>query len=218
MAEDFTDEEQAERIKQWWRDNGVSVVVSVVLAVAAVLGWQQWQSYKHKQSAQASLAYERMTSAVANLRAKDQAAMQKAREAANTLLNEHAGSIYADLAALTLARLAIHQDDYSAAAKQLEKVVKNPAEAPVGAIARIRLARVELERGNPERVAQLIKDKLPKPWKGRALELRGDLKLARGERAAAREAYSSALEQLEAGDSTRARVEMKLNDLATASS
>jgi predicted negative regulator of RcsB-dependent stress response len=218
VAEDFTDEEQAERIKQWWRDNGVSVVVSVVLAVAAVLGWQQWQGWQQSRSAQASLAYERMTRAMAGLGSNGEASMKQARTAANTLLEEHDGTIYADFAALTLARLAVHEDDYAGAASQLEKVVDNPAEAPLGAIARIRLARIELERGNHEHVAELIEGKLPRPWQGRAQELRGDLRLARGDRDGAREAYSAALDNLEAGDSTRTRVEMKLNDLATASS
>jgi len=217
VAEDLTDEEQAERIKQWWRDNGVSVVISVVVAIAAVLGWQQWQSYQQQTAASASVVYERMTSALSGVSAGEGQAAERVRSTADTLMNEHDGTIYADFAALTLARLAVQNGDLETAAAELQKVVDSPAEAPLGHVARIRLARVELERGNHDRVAELLKKKLPEPWQGRALELKGDMRLARDDREGARKAYSSALEVLESGDRNRNRVEMKLNDLATAS-
>ncbi len=217
MAEDLTDEEQAERIKQWWRDNGVSVVVSVVVAIAAVLGWQQWQSYQQQTAANASVVYERMTSALSGMSGGDEQAAEQVHSAADTLMSEHDGTIYADFAALTLARLAVQNRDLETAAAELEKVVNSPAEAPLGHVARIRLARVELERERYDRVAELLNKKLPEPWQGRALELKGDMRLARDDREGAREAYSSALDVLESGNRTRNRVEMKLNDLAAAS-
>ena len=217
MAEDLTDEEQAERIKQWWRDNGVSVVISVVVAVAAVLGWQQWQSYQQQTAANASVVYERMTNGLSGLSGGNGQSAEQVRSAADTLMSKHDGTIYADFAALTLARLAVQDGDLETAAAELDKVVESPAEAPLGHVARIRLARVELERGRHDRVAELLNNKVPEPWRGRALELQGDMRLAQNDREGAREAYSSALEVLESGDRNRNRVEMKLNDLATAS-
>ncbi len=217
MAEDLTDEEQAERIKQWWRDNGVSVVISVVVAVAAVLGWQQWQSYQQQTAASASVVYERMTNGLSGLSGGNGQSLEQVRSAADTLMSKHDGTIYADFAALTLARLAVQDGDLETAAAELDKVVESPAEDPLGHVARIRLARVELERGRHDRVAELLNNKVPEPWRGRALELQGDMRLAQNDREGAREAYSSALEVLESGDRNRNRVEMKLNDLATAS-
>ncbi|HBC19536.1 MAG TPA: hypothetical protein DC022_12505, partial [Alcanivorax sp.] len=37
------EEEQVERIKAWWQENGTAAVITVVLAVAALIGWRQWQ-------------------------------------------------------------------------------------------------------------------------------------------------------------------------------
>lgn len=217
MADDLTDEEQAERIKQWWRDNGVSVVISVVVAIAAVVGWQQWQSHQQQTAAAASAVYERLTESLSNVSAGNDQAMAEVREAAGTLQSEHDGTIYADFASLALARLAVRDGDLETAAAELEKVVDSPAKKPLGPVARLRLARVELERERYERVDELLQAKLPEPWRGQALELRGDMRLARDDREGAREAYSEALEVLESGDRDRNRVEMKLNDLATAS-
>ncbi|MYE24023.1 MAG: tetratricopeptide repeat protein, partial [Gammaproteobacteria bacterium] len=38
----MTDEEQAERLKKWWDANGVSLIVTLVLAVGAVIGWRYY--------------------------------------------------------------------------------------------------------------------------------------------------------------------------------
>ena len=33
----YSDEEQIDRLKQWWQDNGVSLLTSIVIALAAIL-------------------------------------------------------------------------------------------------------------------------------------------------------------------------------------
>ena len=39
----MSEEDELKQLKQWWDDNGVSTLVSIVLAVGVVLGWQGWQ-------------------------------------------------------------------------------------------------------------------------------------------------------------------------------
>ena len=34
-----TEEQQAERLRQWWRENGRSVLTGLVLGIAIVVGW-----------------------------------------------------------------------------------------------------------------------------------------------------------------------------------
>lgn len=215
MADYLTDEEQAERIKQWWRDNGVSIVLTVVLGVAAVMGWQQWQRYSHEQAAEASMVYERMVTALNEAsRGGDTA---RAEEAAQTLLDEHGKTVYAGFARLTLARLAVGAGDFEQAAQHLEAALERPATDALEHTARLRLARVEMERERYDRVAELVDEGFPEAWQGAALELKGDMLRARDDSQGAREAYAAALDSLEAGEPGRRRVEMKLNDMAPAS-
>ena len=42
MAELRTEEEQVEALKSWWKENGKSLIMGVVIAVAAVFGWRGW--------------------------------------------------------------------------------------------------------------------------------------------------------------------------------
>jgi len=44
MAELRTDEEQVEAIKQWWKNNGSSLLIGIGAALAIAFGWQAWQT------------------------------------------------------------------------------------------------------------------------------------------------------------------------------
>lgn len=220
MADEYlSDEEQAERIKAWWRENGVSVVVTVVVAVGALLGWRQWQEHSAAVSANASTTYEQMMTQLqqAQSRPDSDAQFAAVKEKAEALLIEHPKSSYADFAGLTLARLAVEQDDYDAATDYLREVVATASSEAAQQTARLRLARVQLEQGKLDEVATTLDQGFPEAWQGQALEVRGDMLVAQEDAEGARQAYESALEAMEAGDIGRNRVEMKLNDLAPAS-
>ena len=45
MSDYLTDEEQVAKLKSWWDENGVSVIVTLVLVVAGVVGWRWYESY-----------------------------------------------------------------------------------------------------------------------------------------------------------------------------
>ena len=54
MNEYVTDDEQVERIKKWWSDNGSSVVAGLVIGIGGLMGWRYWVDYKDNQAAEAS--------------------------------------------------------------------------------------------------------------------------------------------------------------------
>lgn len=220
MADEYlSDEEQAERIKQWWKENAVSIIVTVVVAVAALLGWRQWQDHSAKVAGQASAVYEQMVTALqqAQQRPDSEQEFQSVRENAEALLAEHPRTAYADYAGLTLARLEVEAGDYEAADDYLRQVVATASTQAIRHTARLRLARVHLQQGQFEQAQATLGQPFPQAWQGQALELRGDMHRAQEDIAAAREAWQSALDTMEAGDAGRNRVEMKLNDLAPAS-
>ena len=43
-----TDDEQAEDLKAWWKENGISVIAGIALAIAALFAWEYWQKYQIK--------------------------------------------------------------------------------------------------------------------------------------------------------------------------
>ena len=51
MADYIRDEEeQAERLKEWWQKNGTATIVVIVLAIGSMIGWLQWQEHSSGQA------------------------------------------------------------------------------------------------------------------------------------------------------------------------
>lgn len=201
-----SDEELIERIKLWLAENGLTTLIVIVLAVGGMIGWRFWQNQQQDTAAQASQVYQSMMTALAG---SDD---DKAGTSANRLVSDYAGSAYADYAHLVLAKLAVQNSDLDGAAEQLLAVADAAATDELEYTARLRLARIYLEQGKLDAAEKQIARTFPKAWQGGALELKGDIALARDQHDAARDAYSAALDALESG-ADRNRVQMKLDNL-----
>ena len=216
---DYSEEEQVERLRKWWEENGTSVVLAIVLSVSALLGWRYWQSNTQEKAEAASAVYLQMMEAMEQARAVDNTEQaEQVQTAAEKLVSEHDSTSYADYGRLTLAKLAVEEQDYARAATVLREVVDSPASDAIGWTARARLARVLLQSADLDGAAQVLNASWPESWQGQAFELRGDLARARGDLEAARAAYQSALAAMETdGAGHRELVQMKLDDLVPAS-
>lgn len=202
------EEEQVERIKAWWQENGTAAVITVVLAVAALIGWRQWQGHQGEQAGQASAQYQVMVEAL-SANPMDAAAVN---DKADLLIEEYSGSAYADYARLAKARLAVQAADYDKAAGFLQPVADDGATDELSYTASLRLARVFLQQQAWDKADSQLSKRFPSAFNGMALELRGDLAKARGEAEEARDLYTQALDVLQDGGE-KDRVQMKLDDL-----
>jgi predicted negative regulator of RcsB-dependent stress response len=217
---DYSEEEQVERLRKWWEENGTAVVLAVVLSVGGLLGWRYWQSSTQEKAEAASVVFQQLTDALEEARsiAASGAQAEQVRNSATTLIEEYGSTSYADYARFALARLAVEDGDYAEAVQLLSAVLAKPATAATGWTARARLARIQLHSGDLDGAASTLNASWPESWRGQAFELRGDLARARGDLPAAREAYQSALAVLDNdGAGHRELVQMKLDDLVPAS-
>ena len=115
-----TEEEQVEALKRWWQENGRSTIAGVVLAIAAVVGWQGWQSSRDAAAADASIVYQQMLQALTSEALAD---IERGREMAAELKDKHRGSSYAQFAALHLARIAVAEGNSAEAERELRWVL-----------------------------------------------------------------------------------------------
>jgi len=214
----YSEEEQVEVIKEWWQKNGTTVLVTIVGVLALVLGYNWWKS-GHEASAQAaSYAYEEMLQGMAieeqSPSAENRAQLQGQAE---KIIAEHGSTGYGQLAYLALAQVAVSEQDYASAAEQLESLLADKPRREVANIARLRLARLQLELEQPENALKTLETKLPEAWTARVLELRGDAYLQQQNQAQALRSYEDALAQASAEDAIRERIQMKRDDLAPTS-
>lgn len=202
----LSEEEQVEALKKWWKENGKSVVAGVVLGLGGVFGWQYWTQHQQQVAEQASRQFEQLNSSVA-------AGSGATATQAEAMIAQYEQTPYAVFAALNLAKVKFQQGDIDGATEQLQWVIAKADDPSLQQIARLRLARLLLDQGKLDEASGLIAQAPSDHFKGDLAELRGDIALQKGDRAAARQAYKEALEfQV----SNSALVQMKFDDLAAA--
>ncbi|HEC07864.1 MAG TPA: tetratricopeptide repeat protein [Thiolapillus brandeum] len=199
-----TEEEQVEAIKKWWKENGKSVVGGIALGLAVVGGGKGWLEYQRIQAENASANFENFSQAalVGNL--------ETAVQRGEALIREYKGSTYALFTALELARLQYQAGDKDKAKARLQWVLDNSSRDAISQLAKIRMARLLLDMKNFDAAAELAANPADDAYLGEFLSIQGDVKLARGDREAARTAFAQALEK---GVSNPTLISMKLTEL-----
>jgi len=211
MVEPYqTEEEQVQAIKDWWKENGKAVIAGLLIGLGAIGGWRWWVDHQKTQSEQASLIYARVIDAVGRGEVK------QATAAGQQIIEKYAGTPYATLAALLLARTAVDQGDDAAAAARLQWVINNGVDDGLRTLARLRLARVRLEQGQPEAALSLLGKKAEPGFASLFSELRGDAHRALNKPALAAAEYRKALLDGKLNGELRRQIEMKLNEVAAA--
>ena len=183
MSDYETEEQQVEAIKEWWKQNGSSVLLGIGLGVGAILSWNGWQGYQESKAMEASDKYTEISEAVA---AGDTG---KVAAIADELRDDHGGSSFAAMASLLEAKVAAESDNLDVAAEQLQWVVDNSSLEELKTVAAIRKARVLLADGKAENALEVLPDVASGGFAGLAAEVRGDIHLALGQSEKAREAY-----------------------------
>lgn len=194
MAELRTEEEQLEALKNWWKENGRSLIIGLVVAISAVLGWQGWQSYTENQATQASWLYQNMVDAVASeLDENPDPQVETILHLGERLKSDHAKSTYAQYAAFMLARVAVHQQDYDAALAELDWVLAHAQEDDLKRLATLRKARVLLAAGQPDLAGSLLSGFQSGSFSAIYYELLGDIAFTQGNLVDAVSAYDQAI-------------------------
>lgn len=197
--DDLLDEhEQSERVRNWLKNNGAGMIGGIALGLAVIFGWQWWQKHQVQQAEQANLDYQ---SAVDSLGTAD---LKKAQAEVAKLQGGNA-NVYADLAALKLAKAQVDAGQAEAAIATLRGIKPDPS---LKSLVDLRLARLLTDAGKGEEALKILGDASDSS----SLEARGDALFATGKRDLARDAYLKALTGMDVAAPQRRLVELKLTD------
>ncbi len=200
-----TEEEQLDALKRWWKENGQSAIVGLIVGIAIILGWNYWQEHKNEQANQASALYDQLLKAVAG----DQ--NDSAEKLAERLQQQFSSTEYAAYSGLLQAKIKVQKGDLAAARSILEKLATN-SDQEISNIAKIRLVRLMMAKGEFEKALQLINDVDPAKisnFSGNYDELVGDLYVALDRLDQARTSYQKAMEN----GSRSPLLQLKIDDL-----
>lgn len=185
-----TEEEQLDALKRWWKENGQSAIVGLIAGIAIILGWNYWKDHKSEQANQASALYDQLLKAAA----ADQ--KDSAEKLAQRIQEQFGSTEYAAYSGLLLAKIKVEKGELDAAKPVLEKIAAS-SNQEIGNLAKIRLVRLMMAKGEFEQGLQLINDIDPakiSSFSGNYDELVGDLYVALDRLDQARTSYQKALE------------------------
>lgn len=197
--DDLLDEhEQSERVRTWLRKNGAGLIGGIALGIGAIIGWQWWTKQHSNDLALANSHYDAVLKSIQakqlDKASKDMAALQQGP-----------ANIYAELAALRLAKAQADDDKYDQALATLRGL---KAEGELKLLIDQRVARLLIQTGKSDEALKL----LAAADDNQSLEIRGDALIAQGKRDAAREAYAKSLTTLDVAAPQRRLLETKLMD------
>jgi predicted negative regulator of RcsB-dependent stress response len=206
----YDDYEQGERVQQWLRQNGLSIVVGIVIGLVAIFGWQQWRKHQANHQAAASQLYVNLRTA--------QAAGQtdQANALVAQLMKDYADSPYALFAVTDRAVADVRAKHLDKALVSLDWARQHAKAPALKSLTELRIARVQLAQGHADQAISTLEQIPADDYPGLVEELRGDalVKLKRPDDA--RKAYQAAQAALQKSDMQGGDLQMKIDDLAVA--
>ena len=204
--------EQWEAVKAWLRQNGLAIVAGALIGTLGLLGWRWFQGHQEAQRLAANVAYEKLLAAFDS---GDVTAWVKQLDAFHKDYGDSAYSAPADLAA---ARVYVSRNEFDKAAERLRSVADTAKDPQLRIVARLRLARVQIAQNKPDDALSTLGTGDVGGFQSVFAEIRGDARLAKGDRPGALREYETARATradssqppgADAGD----LLELKINDL-----
>jgi predicted negative regulator of RcsB-dependent stress response len=198
-----TEEQQAEAIKRFFRENGLSLALGVIVGLGGLYGWKAYNQNQITTAEQASDAY---TSLVEG---------DDVLGSADAFMSDNKDTNYATLAAFVAAKDAVEAQKLDAASEKLSWIVTNVQNTELKAIATTRLARIQIAQTQYDDALATLNAPLPEAFNANVAELKGDIYSEQGNKEKARIAYQAAVDA--GGLTSNPLLQVKLDDLAVTS-
>ena len=204
---DYSEAEQMERAKGWLKTNGIWIIAGIALGAGGLGAWHWYQDRRTAQAETASARYEELVDAFTrNDKPRGMTLLEQ-------LNREYAWTPYASLATLIAARVQVEANELDKAAVGLKSVMDNAKDDELKMVARLRLARVQSAQGKYDDALATLKVENGGEFAPRIADTRGDVLLAKGDRAGALKEYLAARSAEDNGRIDHDLLDLKIRDL-----
>lgn len=211
---DLEEQEQLDQLKTYWKQYGNLITWVLIVVLGGYAAWNGWNWWQRDQAVKSSAMFD----------ALDTAAQAGDADAAARIFadmkDRYPRTAFTEQAGLLAAKVQFDKGKADAALETLAWVGANATETEYRTVARLRAAGVLLDQKKyDEAIKQLDAIELKdgsKPFAALVADRRGDVLLAQGKKDAAKAAYASAWQSMDANVGYRRLIEAKLTALGAA--
>ena len=204
MAYSIEEEQEINQLKDWWKENGKTIIVAFILGVGGMFGWRYWQAHQAEQIAQASAQYDAL---IYSAQQDEQAKKVNIEQ----FVQANSKTAYAVFALLDEAKKATEKQDFAAAEVNLNQALTQSQDEVLTSIVALRLSAVQFQLGQLDNALTTLNQVKGESFNARKAILTGDIQIAKGDKVAAKNSFEQAQQsgtQLE-----QQMAKMKLNNL-----
>ncbi|OOF83608.1 hypothetical protein BKG92_02630 [Rodentibacter ratti] len=204
MAYSIEEEQEINQLKEWWKENGKTIIIAFILGVGGMFGWRYWQTYQANQIAEASAGYDALIYA-----AEQEPTAQKTKLA--EFVQANSKTSYAVFALFDEAKNAVEKQDFAGAEVALQQVLTQSQDELLTSLSALRLSAVQFQLGQLDNALSTLEKVKSAGFNARKMLLSGDIQLAKGDTAAAKNSFEQVLQT--GSPLEQQAAQMKLNNL-----
>jgi predicted negative regulator of RcsB-dependent stress response len=198
-------DEQIDLLSVWWDKYKYLLALLLAASVIFIIYRDYSISSSNSQQLESAKLYDNFLTS----------SMEDKRTKAEEIINLYPDTLYADFAALHLAKIAADNNNFEQAEENLNWVIKRSSSwgtefNPLQSIAKLRLARIYLEQGKADIVMDLLAEE--QTLTASLYEVKGDAEKSLNQISEAKLSYLQALE-LSNSQPIRSLISMKISDL-----
>ncbi|MCW5652170.1 tetratricopeptide repeat protein [Hydrogenophaga sp.] len=201
---DLEEQEQLDQIKHFWNRYGNLISWVLIVVLGGFAAWNGWNWWQRNQAVKAAALYDEIERAVI---AKDQPRIERALA---DMQSGFGSTLYASQAALLAGKSLFEAGQADKARAALSWAVEKSSDPSYQAVARLRLAGLDIEAQAFDQALKTLEAPVPKSFEPLVADRRGDVYLAQGKADEARTQYQTAWRTLSDRAEYRRLVEVKL--------
>ena len=204
MAYSIEEEQEINQLKDWWKENGKTIIVAFILGVGGMFGWRYWQAHQAEQIAQASSQYDALIYSAQQDKQAKKANIEQ-------FVQANSKTAYAVFALLDEAKKAAEKQDFAAAEVNLNQALTQSQDEVLTSIVALRLSAVQFQLGQLDNALTTLNQVKGESFSARKAILTGDIQVAKGDKVAAKNSFEQA--QQSGSQLEQQMAKMKLNNL-----
>ncbi len=204
MAYSIEEEQEINQLKDWWKENGKTIIVAFILGVGGMFGWRYWQAHQAEQIAQASAQYDAL---IYSAQQDEQAKKANIEQ----FVQANSKTAYAVFALLDEAKKVTEKQDFAAAEANLNQALTQSQDEVLTSIVALRLSAVQFQLGQLDNALTTLNQVKGESFNARKAILTGDIQVAKGDKVAAKNSFEQA--QQNGSQLEQQMAKMKLNNL-----